>query len=99
MDLDLYKSCSINRQQLFTTITQIFGILSILHGLGNHITIVIEVGELRNFLLYTWITVFFFNLAIPTGKVAVAAFLVEMNSQSSMYHQTIALAQLTACVI
>ncbi|OGE50159.1 hypothetical protein PENARI_c018G04992 [Penicillium arizonense] len=68
---------------LFTAITQIFGILSILHGLGNHITIVIEVGELRNFLLYTWITVFFFNLAIPTGKVAVAAFLVEMNSQSN----------------
>lgn len=71
--------------QLFTTLTQIFGIISVLHGLGNHITIVEEVGELHNFLLFTWITVFFFNLAIPTGKVAVAAFLIEMNSQSSMY--------------
>lgn len=42
-----------------------------------------KVGELHNFLLFTWITVFFFNLAIPTGKVAVAAFLIEMNGQSS----------------
>ena len=70
--------------QFFTALTQIFGILSVLHGLGNHITTVGEVGELHNFLLFTWITVFFFNLAIPTGKVAVAAFLIEMNSQSSM---------------
>ncbi|KAJ5662797.1 hypothetical protein N7462_011723 [Penicillium macrosclerotiorum] len=68
---------------LFTTITQIFGILSVLHGLGNHITLIIKVGELHNFLLFTWVTVFFFNLAIPTGKVAVAAFLIEMNGQSN----------------
>jgi hypothetical protein len=64
-------------------LTQIFGFLSVLHGLGNHITVIIEVGELHNFLLFTWITVFFFNLAIPTGKVAVAAFLIEMNGQGS----------------
>jgi len=51
--------------------------------LGNHITIITKVGELHNFLLYTWVTVFFFNLAIPTGKVAVAAFLIEMNGQGS----------------
>lgn len=63
--------------------TQIFGILSILHGLGNHIEILMKTGELHNFLLFTWITVFFFNLAIPVGKVAVAAFLIEMNAQGS----------------
>ncbi|KAJ5589774.1 hypothetical protein N7450_003746 [Penicillium hetheringtonii] len=68
---------------LFTAITQIFGILSVLHGLGNHITIITKVGELHHFLLYTWVTVFFFNLAIPTGKVAVAAFLIEMNGQGN----------------
>ncbi|CAI7655499.1 unnamed protein product [Penicillium glandicola] len=68
---------------LLTTITQIFGVISVLHGLGNHITIVNEVGELRNYLLFTWITVFFFNMAIPIGKVAVAAFLIELNSQSN----------------
>ncbi|GLI80374.1 hypothetical protein PoHVEF18_008728 [Penicillium ochrochloron] len=68
---------------LLTAITQIFGILSVLHGLGNHITLIIKVGELHNFLLFTWVTVFFFNLAIPTGKVAVAAFLIEMNGQSN----------------
>ncbi|KAJ5720715.1 uncharacterized protein N7483_008649 [Penicillium malachiteum] len=67
----------------FTAITQVFGILSVLHGLGNHITIIEEVGQLHNFLLFTWITVFFFNLAIPTGKVAVAAFLIEMNGPSN----------------
>ncbi|KAJ5655973.1 hypothetical protein N7507_007923 [Penicillium longicatenatum] len=67
----------------FTTLTQIFGILSVLHGLGNHITVITEVGELHNFLLFTWITVFFFNLAIPTGKVAVSAFLIEMNGPSN----------------
>lgn len=48
-------------------------------------TLIIEVGQLHNFLKFTWITVFFFNLAIPTGKVAVAAFLIEMNGQSSMF--------------
>ena len=72
--------------QFFTTLTQIFGILSVLHGLGNHITVITEVGELHNFLLFTWITVFFFNLAIPTGKVAVSAFLIEMNGPSSKYY-------------
>ncbi|KAJ5637733.1 hypothetical protein N7490_007612 [Penicillium lividum] len=67
----------------FTTLTQIFGIISVLHGLGNHITTIAEVGETHNFLLFTWITVFFFNLAIPTGKVAVSAFLLEMNGPSN----------------
>lgn len=43
-----------------------------------------ETGELHNFLVFTWITVFWFNMAIPLGKVAVAAFLIEMNAQSSM---------------
>ena len=69
--------------KLLTTMTQTFGILSVLHGLGNHITVIEEVDELHNFLLFTWITVFFFNLAIPTGKVAVCAFLIEMNGPSS----------------
>lgn len=69
--------------QTFTVLTQIFGIISVLHGLGNHITIIQEKGELHNFLLFTWITVFFFNLAIPVGKVAAAAFLIEMNGQGS----------------
>lgn len=68
---------------LLTAITQVFGIISVLHGLGNHLTTIVEVGELHNFLLFTWITVFFFNLAIPTGKVAVAAFLIEMNGPSN----------------
>ena len=64
--------------------TQVFGALAILHGLGNHVEVLIETGEMNNFLRFTWITVFFFNLAIPVGKVAVAAFLIEMNAQSSM---------------
>ncbi|KAJ5396654.1 hypothetical protein N7509_004767 [Penicillium cosmopolitanum] len=68
---------------LLTTITQCFGVISILHGLGNRIAIVEEVGQLHNYLLFTWITVFFFNMAIPTGKVAVAAFLIEMNGQGN----------------
>jgi hypothetical protein len=71
--------------QLLTATTQTFGVISILHGLGNHLEAVVEAGELRNYLLFTWITVFFFNLAIPTGKIAVAAFLIEMNAQGSMF--------------
>lgn len=59
--------------------------MSILHGLGNRIVEVEAAGQLHNYLLFTWTTVFFFNLAIPTGKVAVAAFLIEMNSQGSMF--------------
>lgn len=46
-------------------------------------TVIAETGQLHRFLLFTWTTVFFFNLAIPVGKVAVAAFLIEMNAQSS----------------
>lgn len=63
--------------------TQVIGILSILHGLGNHMSVIVKTGQLHHFLLFTWTTVFFFNLAIPVGKVAVAAFLIEMNAQSS----------------
>ncbi|KAJ6036525.1 hypothetical protein N7540_000804 [Penicillium herquei] len=68
----------------FTVITQTFGVISILHGLGNHITVVEDTDQLGNYLLFTWITVFFFNMAIPIGKVAVAAFLIEMNSQGNL---------------
>ncbi|RJE26965.1 hypothetical protein PHISCL_00666 [Aspergillus sclerotialis] len=70
-------------KETFTVITQVLGILAILHGLGNHMTVIAETGQLHHFLLFTWTTVFFFNLAIPVGKVAVAAFLIEMNAQSS----------------
>ncbi|KAJ5359106.1 uncharacterized protein N7496_011519 [Penicillium cataractarum] len=68
---------------LLTAVTQTFGVISILHGLGNHLTTVEETGELGNYLFFTWMTVFFFNLAIPTGKIAVAAFLIEMNAQGN----------------
>ncbi|EPS25418.1 hypothetical protein PDE_00351 [Penicillium oxalicum 114-2] len=68
---------------LLTAITQTFSVIAILHGLGNHLELIVEAGELNNYLLFTWITIFFFNMAIPTGKVAVAAFLMEMNSQGN----------------
>lgn len=82
------------RGQLFTILTQVFGILSVYHGLGNHMAVIDQTDELRNFLLFTWVTVFFFNLAIPTGKVAVAAFLIEMNGQGSMICQDSVLCQI-----
>ncbi|KAJ5278958.1 hypothetical protein N7478_004330 [Penicillium angulare] len=66
-----------------TAITQTFGVISILHGLGNKLEVVIATNQLGNYLLFTWITVFFFNMAIPIGKVAVAAFLIEMNKQGN----------------
>ncbi|KAJ5161944.1 hypothetical protein N7492_007336 [Penicillium capsulatum] len=68
---------------LFTAIDLVFAVLAALYGIGNHIEIVAATGQLRNFLKFTWITVFFFNLAIPSGKVAVAAFLLEINGQSN----------------
>lgn len=66
-----------------TAIDCVFAVLATLYGCGNHIEIVAATGSLRPFLKYTWITVFFFNLAIPLGKVAAAAFLLEINGQSS----------------
>ncbi|KAJ5133507.1 uncharacterized protein N7443_004863 [Penicillium atrosanguineum] len=63
-----------------TVITQCFGVISVLHGLGNKIAVVEATNQLGNYLLFTWITVFFFNMAIPIGKVAVAAFLIEINA-------------------
>ncbi|KAF7717206.1 Uncharacterized protein PECH_004060 [Penicillium ucsense] len=68
---------------LLTAITQTFSVIAILHGLGNHVETILHHGDLRKYLLFTWITIFFFNLAIPTGKVAVVAFLIEMNAQGN----------------
>lgn len=62
--------------------------VSVLHGLGNRIAVLEETNQLGNYLLFTWITVFFFNMAIPVGKVAVAAFLIEMNSGGSTFPMT-----------
>jgi hypothetical protein len=63
-------------------------VVSVLHGLGNRIAVLEETNQLGNYLLFTWITVFFFNMAIPVGKVAVAAFLIEMNSGGSTFPMT-----------
>ena len=46
--------------------------------------IIEETKDVHSYLLYTWVTVFFFNMAIPTGKVAVSAYLMEMSGPSSM---------------
>lgn len=62
-------------------VTQILGVLAALHGLGNHIEVVLEKGEGQNFLKFAWLTMFFFLIAIATGKAAVAMFLMEINGQ------------------
>ncbi|KAF2233624.1 hypothetical protein EV356DRAFT_468184 [Viridothelium virens] len=62
-----------------TVVTQVFGVLAALHGLGNHMTVLLETGEAHNFLKFTWLTVFFFCIAIATGKAAVAVFLIEIT--------------------
>ncbi|KAJ5885500.1 hypothetical protein N7495_010010 [Penicillium taxi] len=63
----------------FTSVTQSMSILSILYGQGQHIDIVSKTGNLEKYLVFTWVTVFLFSIAIPIGKVAVCAFLLEMN--------------------
>ncbi|KAJ5908723.1 hypothetical protein N7495_001405 [Penicillium taxi] len=68
---------------IVTIVTQTMSIIAILHGLGNHIGDLVKTNELGNYLLFTWITVFFFNMAIPIGKVAVCSFLIEMNAQGN----------------
>ncbi|KAJ5894609.1 hypothetical protein N7495_006300 [Penicillium taxi] len=68
---------------IFTTISQSVATVAILHGLGNHIEIVEEHDNLRQYLLLTWITVFMFSIAIPLGKCAVCSFLIEMNGQGN----------------
>ncbi|KAI9699843.1 MAG: hypothetical protein M1820_007018 [Bogoriella megaspora] len=67
---------------VLTVVTQTFGVLAALHGLGNHITVLLETGETHNFLKFTWLTVFFFCIAIATGKAAVAVFLLEVTGQA-----------------
>lgn len=62
-------------------------------------SVLVKTGEVHNFLVFTWITVFFFNLAIPIGKVAVAAFLIEMNAQGSTYFDQLNQAtSITSCL-
>lgn len=61
-------------------------VVAVLHGLGNHLDIIKEAGTsvVSKFLFFTWLTVFFFNIAIPLGKVAAASFLIELNARTSM---------------
>ncbi|KAF2229101.1 hypothetical protein EV356DRAFT_437826, partial [Viridothelium virens] len=63
---------------ILSVTTEVFTILAALHGLGNHMTVIIEEGQAQNFLKFTWLTVFFFHIGIPTGKTAVAVFLMEI---------------------
>lgn len=68
--------------QILTVVTQILGLLATFHGLGNHMTVIVEKNEAQNFLKFTWTCVFFFNLAIATGKAAVVSFLVEISASA-----------------
>lgn len=74
---------SANLLQMMTTIDMVLASMAALYGVGNHLEIVAETGSLPNFLKFLWLTVFFFNLAIPLGKVAAAVFLMEINGQAS----------------
>ena len=69
--------------QALTATTQVFSILAALHGLGNHITTVVDLGQGDNFLKFSWLTMVFFLVAIATGKAAVAMFLLEITGDTS----------------
>ncbi|KAJ5888105.1 hypothetical protein N7495_008146 [Penicillium taxi] len=68
---------------IFTTTSQTFASIAIFNGLGNHVEIVESKGNMRNYLLYSWLAVFFFSIAIPLGKCALCSFLIEMNRQGN----------------
>lgn len=71
--------------QASTTITFLVGIFAVHAGIGNHVYIVEESGQLKNLLIWAWVTVSLFNVALPLGKIAVSAFLLEILGNARTY--------------
>lgn len=68
-----------------TVATFVLAEIAIHHGFGNHLPVVEESGQLQKCLLFTWLTIFVFNIALPIGKIAVSSFLLEIVGFTSEY--------------
>ena len=60
-------------------IAQVIGTVAVNYGLGNQWLVILELGMTKQFLLFTWLAIWLFQVAIPIGKVAVASFLLALH--------------------
>ena len=68
--------------QFLCTVTSVVSTISVVYGVGNHLSIIEKSGQLHNTLLFIWLSCFFFFLNIPVGKVAVSAMLVAFMGKT-----------------
>lgn len=71
--------------QMSAVAAHIFGTVAVYYGLGNDIFVSLEAGTDRRFLLFTWLSIWTFQLAIPLGKVAVSSFLLSLHPITRTY--------------
>ena len=64
------------------TLTSIFATVNARYGLGSHLEQVVRAGVIRDYLLNVWLSVFFFVLSMPVGKIAVCAILLAFINQT-----------------
>lgn len=55
------------------------------HGLGNHLVILEQAGEVSNFLFYTWMVCFWFDLNVPVGKFSAVSLLLAVHQQTRKF--------------
>ncbi|KAI9720481.1 MAG: hypothetical protein M1828_005652 [Chrysothrix sp. TS-e1954] len=67
---------------IWTFVGVIFATFAVKYGLGKHLDDVEAEGNTSKFLLWSWLLMFIFNVAMPLGKVAAASFLLALHAQT-----------------
>lgn len=75
-----YVADAVQREQTVTTIDLIFVTIAVHYGFGNHMQVIEEAGALSNFLFYTWMENFWFNVIISVGKLSAVSLLLALHS-------------------
>lgn len=57
----------------------ILATVDVSRGMGNHIMVLEEAGELSGFLFRTWMVFFWYNVSVPLGKVPAISLLVDLH--------------------
>lgn len=63
---------------MLTSINNFVGTAAILHGLGNHMEVIVEANAVKPLLKLTYACFTTFDIALPFGKVAVSALLLAV---------------------
>ena len=62
-------------------ISECFATNAVRYGLGEHLDAVVREVQAKQFLLYTWWTIWMVQIALPIGKTAVASFMLVLQAR------------------